>query len=153
MLSFKTIDFGGNIKEILASDINFNYRSISLPKNLIIISAKFKGSVSSRKEIEEKEKEMINKKKNDQPNQVKTCGSTFKNPTKKKAWELIKTSGCNSLRVGNVKMSDKHCNFFINEGEATSKEIEDLISKVRDIVFKKTKVNLELEVKIIGQNK
>ena len=50
-------------------------------------------------------------------------------------------------------MSDKHCNFFINEGEATSKEIEDLISKVRDIVFKKTKVNLELEVKIIGQNK
>ena len=63
LLSFKTIDFGGNIKEILASDINFNYRSISLPKNLIIISAKFKGSVSSRKEIEEKEKEMINKKK------------------------------------------------------------------------------------------
>jgi len=96
---------------------------------------------------------MVKKKKNSQPGQTKTCGSTFKNPKNRKAWELIKESGCENLKVGNAKVSEKHCNFLVNNGDATSKELEELINKVRDTVYQKTKINLELEIKIIGYNR
>ena len=73
------------------------------------------------------------------------------NTEKKKAWELIKESGCQNYKVGNAKISEKHCNFFINENNATAKDLEELINKVKDTVYQKTKINLELEIKIIGQ--
>ena len=95
---------------------------------------------------------MIEKKKIAQPSQIKTCGSTFKNPKNKKAWELIKESNCENLQVGNAKISEKHCNFFVNNGNATSKDLEELINKVKNEVFQKTKIDLELEIKIIGYN-
>ena len=95
---------------------------------------------------------MLEKKKKSQPSQVKTCGSTFKNSKTKKAWELIKESNCEKIKVGNAKISEKHCNFFINNGNATSKDLEELINKVKESVWKKTKINLELEIKIIGYN-
>ena len=95
----------------------------------------------------------MKKKKNSQPSQIKTCGSTFKNTKNKKAWELIKESDCQNLQIGNAKISDKHCNFFVNDGKATAKELEDLINKVKETVYLKTKTNLELEIKIIGCNK
>ena len=93
------------------------------------------------------------KKKLSQPSQIKTCGSTFKNVEKgKKAWELIKQSGCENLKEGDAMISQKHCNFFINNGNAKSKDIENLIQKVRRKKFlKKPAVNLELEIKIIGE--
>ena len=93
---------------------------------------------------------MINKKIT-QPSKIKTCGSTFKNPSVNKAWELIKKSNCSNLKIGGAKMSDLHCNFFLNDGSATAKDIENLINQVRKKVFNETGVNLELEIKIVGR--
>ena len=152
LYSIKVIDFFGNEKEILASDMKFDYRNSNLDHNLIITSVKLQGKTSSKKEIQKKQNLFIERKKNAQPKQVKTCGSTFKNAGNKKAWELIKESNCQNLQVGNAKISDKHCNFFINNGKATAKELEDLINKVKEKVYQKTKINLELEIKIIGHN-
>jgi UDP-N-acetylmuramate dehydrogenase len=93
----------------------------------------------------------LKKKANTQPLKVKTCGSTFKNPKNKKAWELIQESGCIGMKIGDAQISDKHCNFFINNGKAKSEDLEKLILQVKDKVFKKTGVKLELEVQIIGK--
>ena len=150
--SIKVINNNCQVNEILAKDIEFSYRGTNLEKNLLITSVKLIGKASMKKKIEEKQKAMVEKKKNSQPNQIKTCGSTFKNPKNKKAWELIKESNCENLKIGNAKISEKHCNFFINDGNATSKDLEKLINKVKENVYQKTKVNLELEIKIIGQN-
>ena len=141
------------LKEILANDIKFYYRGSNLAENFLIISAKLKGEHSTKEKILEKQEGMIEKKKKSQPNQIKTCGSTFKNPKNRKAWELIKESNCENFKVGNAKISEKHCNFFVNNGNATSKELEELINKVKKTVNEKTKINLELEIKIIGYNK
>ena len=65
---------------------------------------------------------------------------------------MIKESNCQDLQVGNAKISDKHCNFFVNDGKASAKDLEDLINKVKKIVYQKTKIKLELEIKIIGKN-
>ena len=93
----------------------------------------------------------MKEKKESQPNRIKTCGSTFKNHKNKKAWELIKKSECLNLTVGGASISDKHCNFFMNNGNATSSDVEKLIEKVKKKVFLKTGTNLELEIKIIGE--
>ena len=138
--------------EIKKEDIKFSYRGTNLPNHLIIISAKLKGFIGNKEEIEKKQLELIEKKKLSQPSQIKTCGSTFKNIGKgKKAWELIKLSGCENFKEGDAVISQKHCNFFVNNGNAKSRDIENLIQKVRKKVLEKTGVNLELEIKIIGE--
>ena len=139
-------------KEIKKDDINFLYRGTNLSNDLIVISAKFKGLISKKEKIEEKQSDFIQKKKLSQPSQIKTCGSTFKNiNTKKKAWMLIKEAGCDSFNEGDAIISKKHCNFFVNNGKAKSSDIENLIKKVKNEVFIKTGVNLELEIKIVGE--
>ena len=153
IFSLEVIDQDGNVKEIKKNQIKFFYRGCNLEDNLIILSAKFKGCLSEKKNIENKQFQLIQRKKESQPSQVKTCGSTFKNSKDKKAWELIKESNCEKMSVGNAKISEKHCNFFINEGDATSQDIEELINKVKKKVFEKTNINLELEIKILGKNK
>ena len=152
LLSIQVIDKNECIeKEIKSEDIKFLYRGTNLPKDLIIISAKLKGTIDIKNKIEKKQMEMIEKKKLSQPSQIKTCGSTFKNIDKnKKAWMLIKESGCDTLTEGGAMISKKHCNFFVNNGNAKSIDIENLINKVKKKVFTKTGVNLELEIKIIG---
>ena len=138
--------------EINREDIKFFYRGTNLPKQFIITSVKLKGENTSKSFIEKKQKEMINKKKSSQPSQVKTCGSTFKNiDSKKKAWELIKETGCDQFKEGDAIISEKHCNFFVNKGKAKSADIEKLINRVKKSVSDKTGVNLELEIKIIGE--
>jgi UDP-N-acetylmuramate dehydrogenase len=153
LISIRAIDLNNFSEiEINKKDIEFKYRGTDLPGNLIIISAKFKGSLMDREEIEKKQTELIEKKKLSQPSQIKTCGSTFKNINEnKKAWELIKESGCENLQEGDAMISKKHCNFFVNNGKAKSADIENLIKKVKKRVFSKTGVNLELEIKIIGE--
>ena len=151
--SINVIDMQGYQKNILAKEINFSYRGCNLEENLIITSVKLIGKKCLRQKIENKQKEMVERKKNSQPSQIKTCGSTFKNLKNKKAWELIKESNCGNFKVGGAQISEKHCNFFVNNGNATSKDLEKLINKVKETVFKKTKINLELEIKIIGYNK
>ena len=152
LVSLKAIDRKGKIKEIKRDEIKFSYRSCDLSDELIILSAKFKGDLKDKSNVEKKQLELIKRKKETQPSQVKTCGSTFKNPKDRKAWKLIKESGCEKISVGKAKISEKHCNFFINEGGATSNDIEQLIEKVKNQVLKKTGINLELEIKIIGIN-
>ena len=151
--SIKVIDIQGNSKEILTKNIKFSYRSTNLGENLLVTSVKLIGKKFMKQKIEEKQKAMKKKKKKSQPSQIKTCGSTFKNPKNKKAWELIKESNCENFKVGSAKISEKHCNFFVNDGNAKSKDLEELINKVKESVYQKTKINLELEIKIIGYNK
>ena len=150
LLSVQAMDLNGNIKVIPSSKIKFHYRGSDLDNDLIFISATLKGSIINKNEIEKKMKIFSDKKQKSQPLNIKTCGSTFKNSENKKAWELIKESGCNGMKVGDAQISEKHCNFFVNKGSANSKDLEKLISKVKKNVFNQTGINLELELQIIG---
>jgi len=151
LISIKVLDFKGNVKEIKRNEINFSYRGNNLPEDQIIISAKFHAENGDKILINEKIKKYSLEKKKSQPSQIKTCGSTFKNPKDKKAWELIKNSNCNLASFGKASISKKHCNFFINEGGASSEDIEKLINFVRQKVFEKYKITLDLELKIVGK--
>ena len=98
----------------------------------------------------------MEKKELSQPFKIKTCGSTFKNPKKtttESAWKLIKKSACENLKFGDAEISKKHCNFLINRKSATSSELEKLINAIKKKVFDNTGINLELELKIIGEKK
>ena len=153
LVSIRVIDTDScKESEIKSENIDFFYRKTNLPQKFIITSVKLKGRIESKENILKKQKNFIEKKKLSQPNQIKTCGSTFKNFSKeRKAWEIIKESGCNEFKVGDAAISTKHCNFFVNNGNAKSSDIEKLINKVKKTVFDKTGINLELEIKIIGE--
>ena len=153
LISIRAIDINQCIeREIKRDEIEFYYRGTNLSKDLIITSVKLKGKIKPKGMIEKIQNELIEKKKMSQPSQIKTCGSTFKNLSNdKKAWKLIKDSGCEDLREGDAALSKKHCNFFVNNGKAKSTDIENLIKKVKKTVNEKTGVNLELEIKIIGE--
>ena len=139
-------------REISKQDIKFFYRGTNLPEKYLITSVKLKGKIKPKDQIEKKQKHFIDKKKLSQPNQIKTCGSTFKNiEGKKKAWQLIKEAGCNKFKVGDASISEKHSNFFVNNGKAKSSDIEKLIQKVKQQVNNRSGVNLELEIKIVGE--
>ena len=123
--------------EIKKEDIKFLYRGSNLSSDLIIISAKLKGSVGRKEEIERDQAQLVEKKLS-QPSQIKTCGSTFKNiSSDKKAWMLIKEAGCDNLSEGDATISQKHCNFFVNNGNAKSSDIENLIKKSKKKYMKK----------------
>jgi UDP-N-acetylmuramate dehydrogenase len=153
LLSIQVIDTNNyREEEIKKEDIKFLYRGTDLPKDLIIVSAKFRGLTTNKDEIEKKQSNLIERKKLSQPSQIKTCGSTFKNINKdKKAWKLIKEAGCENFKEGDAMISQKHCNFFVNNGKAKSSDIENLIKRVKAKVYAETGVNLELEIKIIGE--
>ena len=153
LVSVKVIDIDECVeKEIKRNEIEFFYRGTSLPAEVIITSVKLKGKLEDKKIIKKKQESYIEKKKLSQPSQIKTCGSTFKNiSSEKKAWKLIKESGCQQLTQGDAMISKKHCNFFVNNGNAKSADIEKLINKVKEIVREKAGVNLELEIKIVGE--
>ena len=151
LVSVQVMDFQGKMKVIYSSDIKFSYRGCNLGNNLIFVSATFKGKSDNKLNIQKKVNNLIKQKKEDQPTKIKTCGSTFKNPENGKAWKLIKDSGCGGMKVGDAYISEKHCNFFVNKGKATSKDLEELIYKVKSKVFNKTGINLELELQIIGE--
>tara|TARA_Y100000590_G_scaffold250681_1_gene281593 strand:- start:2512 stop:3429 length:918 start_codon:yes stop_codon:yes gene_type:complete len=152
IVSVQAIDFNGNVLTIPSSEISFKYRSTNLPKNLIYLSGTFKGILSSKEIIKKKINDLKNKKELSQPIRVKTSGSTFKNPTdqtNKKVWELIRESidlkEVNKM-FGDARLSEKHCNFLINKEKASSKDMKNLINFIKENVYKKTGVNLELEI-------
>jgi len=151
LVSVQALDLDGRIRIIPKSNIKFSYRKCDLDKNLIFISATFKGTKKKKSEIEITTNKLVERKKADQPSKIKTCGSTFMNPENNKAWKLIKDSGCSEMENGDACISQKHSNFFINRGKAKSKDLEDLINNVKKKVYSKTGINLELEIKIIGQ--
>jgi UDP-N-acetylmuramate dehydrogenase len=153
VLSISVIDMNGEIKIINNKDINFSYRKSSLTKNQIITNIEMKGSFLKKEKVIEIMRNLKNKKDFEQPYKIKTGGSTFKNPRNldKKAWELIKESGCADLRVGGIKLSKLHCNFLENLDGATSEDAENLIENIKQQVFKKTNINLELELEVVGK--
>ena len=151
LISAQVMDLNGKIKIIKSSDISFFYRGSNLDNDLIFISATFKGRKEEKSNIENLMHDFSQRKKNSQPSKIKTCGSTFKNPENKKAWKLIRDSGCIGMKVGDAEISEKHCNFFVNNGKAKSEDLEKLIYQVKNKVFDKTGINLELEIQIIGE--
>ena len=151
--SISIIDMSGEIKIVNNKDINFAYRNSSITKNQIITNVEMKGAKLDKQKILENMKYLKNKKDTEQPQKIKTGGSTFKNPkdSNKKAWQLIKESGCSDLRIGDIKLSNLHCNFLENLGKASSEDVENLIKNIKEAVFKKTNINLELELEVIGE--
>ena len=152
LLSIQAIDKSGNVLTIPSKDIKFEYRKNHLSEDLIFLSASFKGVISDYKKINTKMKELKFLKEKNQPIRIKTSGSTFKNPilqTEKKVWELIKESVPLDKSFGDACISEKHCNFFVNRGEATFKDMNKLINFVAKKVFEKTGINLEKEIKIL----
>ena len=151
MVSVQVMDFSGKIRVIYSSDIKFSYRGSNLDNKLIFISATFQGKKNNKSNIKKKINNLVEQKKKDQPSKIKTCGSTFKNPENRKAWKLIKDSGCAGMSIGDAYISEKHCNFFVNRGHSKSLDLENLIYKVKSKVLDNTGINLELELQIIGE--
>ncbi len=152
LISIQTIDKLGNIRTIKSEDIKFDYRNNDLPEDLVFLSASFRGKKSIRNQIlNETNKLKVEKEKN-QPTKIKTSGSTFKNPisqTKKKVWELIRESVSLDITFGDACISEKHCNFFVNKGNAKFDDMKKLVDYVSKKVFEKTGINLEKEIKIL----
>ena len=151
LISVQAIDFNGKVITIPANKINFKYRNTDLPKEIIFLSATFKGSKKNNIEIENYMEQLKNKKEQAQPTKIKTGGSTFKNPidqTDKKVWQLIKDSIPKGLKFGDAEISDKHANFFVNKKDATYDDMKKLIDNVKSKVKDKTGININLEIVI-----
>ena len=152
LISIQAIDQMGNVITIPSKDIRFEYRKNNLPDDLIFLSASFKGKKGNREDIVNKTNELKSEKDKNQPTRIKTSGSTFKNPilqTKKKVWELIKESVPLDKKFGDACISDKHCNFFVNTGNASFQDMKKLIDYVSKKVLEKTGISLEKEIKIL----
>tara|TARA_B100000963_G_scaffold339860_1_gene337954 strand:- start:844 stop:1752 length:909 start_codon:yes stop_codon:yes gene_type:complete len=152
LLSVQAIDKIGNIRTIPSKDIKFDYRKNNLSEDLIFLSASFKGFKKDIMEIKNEIKNMRIKKEKNQPTKIKTSGSTFKNPikqTEKKVWELIRESVPLNKSFGDACISQKHCNFFVNKGNATYEDMSNLIDFVSKKVLEKTGISLEKEIKIL----
>ena len=152
LISVQAINFNGKVITIPSNNIIFKYRETNIPKDLIFLSGTFKGKLSKKDIIKKKIEDLKNKKELAQPFRVKTGGSTFKNPidqTDKKVWELINESidinQANKM-FGDAVVSEKHCNFLINKENASSYDMKNLINFIKENVYKKTGVKLELEI-------
>ena len=152
LVSIQAINRSGRVITISADKVSFEYRSNDLAKDLIFLSASFKGVKKDKKQIVSKVYELKKRKDSTQPTKIKTSGSTFKNPinqTDKKVWELIKESVPLETTFGDAAISDKHCNFFVNKNNATFNDMNKLIEFVMEKVEKKTGIKLEKEIKIL----
>ena len=152
LISIQAVNKSGKVITIPAKDINFKYRDSGLSDDLIFLSASFKG-FKKDKDIIKNEIELLKKKKEKaQPTKIKTSGSTFKNPvgqSDKKVWQLIKESVPLKKSFGDACISEKHCNFFVNKGNAKFEDMKNLIDFVSESVFKKTGIKIETEIKIL----
>ncbi len=152
LISIQLVDFKGLVKSIPANKINFNYRSIELPKDLIFLSATLKGKKKNSERINKYMNELNKIKNMAQPTKIKTSGSTFKNPinqTDKKVWELIRESVENEISYGDAVISKKHANFFVNKKNAKSDDMKSLINFVKKKVKDQTGIKLELEIVVV----
>lgn len=154
LLNVVALDWSGNLVELQNEDFNFSYRTNKIAQDFIFVEARFAVVKSNSHDVGLKISQFNKKREESQPIRSKTGGSTFKNPKEicgRKAWELIDEAGCRGMQVGDAQMSQKHCNFMINNGNAKAKDLIDLGNKVIDLVLQKTGVNLEWEIKIIGR--
>lgn len=150
LIEIHCIDFTGASVILSKKDIKYAYRNGNIPKNLIITSCLLKTSFLPKGDLENTIRKIKKERIQSQPIGEKTCGSTFKNPPGMKAWQLIDSSGCRGMRCGGASLSGLHCNFIINDNQATSKDILGLINNIKERVFKHHGIMLEEEIKIIG---
>jgi len=152
LISVQAINKSGQVITIPAKEINFKYRDSGLSNDLIFLSASFKGFKKDSNSIRSEMIKLKEKKEKAQPTKIKTSGSTFKNPldqSDKKVWELIKESVPLEKSFGDACISEKHCNFFVNKGNAKFDDMKKLIEFVAESVLKKTGVKLQTEIKIL----
>lgn len=147
------VGFDGKKHHFSAHDIDFRYRHSSIDPRIIITSVSLEGKPGRSDDITSQMQTIIKDRNMAQPTGVRTGGSTFKNPKGMKAWELIDLAECRGKKLGFAKVSDKHCNFLINQGMATSYDLENLGEKVRADVLAATGVTLEWEIRILGEEK
>ena len=144
------LDGEGHKVTLTKADMGFVYRHTAAPEDLIFVEAVFEGTRDAPEAIKARMEELVANREASQPIRAKTGGSTFKNPPGQKAWELIDKAGCRGLMHGAAQVSEKHCNFLINTGDATAADIEALGEDVRRRVLQSQGVALEWEIKRIG---
>lgn len=160
LIEAKAIDFAGNLHVFSNENFAFHYRGSDLvnrSKNdfkggLIFVEATFQTTKSTIEAVAAKIDECNKKREESQPIRAKTSGSTFRNPTEqtdKRSWQLIDEAGCRGATVGDAQMSEKHCNFMLNCGNASSQDLIDLAHKVQDAVKKNSGVDLHFEIKVV----
>lgn len=158
LVEAEAVDEKGKMHKIKCEDMGFSYRCNSISPGWIFTGAVFKGKKAPVHLVEDKIREMSKHRHDTQPDGAGTSGSTFKNPDQsvcegKKAWQLIDEAGCRGLQIGGAKVSEKHCNFFMNTGNATADDIEKLGAEVSRRVREKFGITLEWEIRKIGDEK
>ncbi len=142
---------GGGTRWVPASELAFGYRSSALPRDWIVLALEMEGRPDARERIARRMEALIAERERSQPLRTRTGGSTFRNPPGARAWELIAAAGCRGLRLGGARVSEKHCNFLINEGGASAADLEALGEEVRRRVREATGVTLEWEIERLGR--
>jgi len=149
----KAMDKNNNIVELINEQMNFRYRgSIVGDENLIVLGVELKLEEGEYSSIEEKMKDLTNRRVSKQPLEYPSAGSTFKRPEGYFAGKLIDDAGLRGVRYGDAQVSEKHCGFIINAGEATYEQVITLIKMIQKVVYDKFNVVLEPEVKIVGDD-
>jgi UDP-N-acetylmuramate dehydrogenase len=141
----------GTFITVPAADLEYSYRHSNLPEGAIVVAARFRGTPGKREEIGAEMDRIAHAREETQPLRSKTGGSTFKNPPGDKAWRLVDAAGCRGLKLGGAQVSEKHANFLINTGDATSGDIEGLGEEVRRRVSESQGVTLEWEIQRVGR--
>ncbi len=141
----------GELHRLGTIEMGFTYRRCAVPEDWIFVGGVFAGRPDEPKAIHARIQEIQSKREESQPIRARTGGSTFVNPTGHKAWQLIDDAGCRGLRKGGAMVSEKHCNFLINTGDATGADIEALGEEVRRRVRDKSGIELAWEIKRIGR--
>jgi UDP-N-acetylmuramate dehydrogenase len=150
LLEARGVDRAGNIRVYSNADMHYTYRHCGAPDDVIFTQAIFEGQPGDRATIAAEMDKITESREATQPIKSRTGGSTFKNPPGQKAWQLIDGAGCRGLVVGDAQVSELHCNFLINRGNATATDIETLGETVRRRVKETSGVTLEWEIKRIG---
>jgi len=141
----------GSLITLSAAELKFSYRYSALPEGAIVVSARFCGQPGDPAAIAAEMERIAAAREASQPLRSRTGGSTFKNPPGMKAWQLIDAAGCRGLTLGGAQVSEKHANFLINTGNATSADIEGLGELVRERVYAASGVSLEWEIQRVGR--
>tara|TARA_B100001540_G_scaffold304899_1_gene315164 strand:- start:329 stop:1234 length:906 start_codon:yes stop_codon:yes gene_type:complete len=152
LISIQAVNKLGQVITIPSKEINFKYRDSGLSEDFIFLSASFKGYKKDKNIIENEMRFLKERKEKTQPTRIKTSGSTFKNPidqSDKKVWQLIRESVPLEKSFGDASISEKHCNFFVNKGNAKFEDMKNLIEFVSKCVLEKTGIKLETEIKIL----
>lgn len=151
LVSARAVRRSGEIVTLSNEDFSYSYRHSDVPDDLIFVDGLFQGKSGERAQIEAHMAEITQKREESQPIRTKSGGSTFKNPEGHKSWQLVDEAGCRGLTRGGAQVSEMHCNFLINTGDAKAADLEGLGEEVRTRVKQTSGVSLEWEIKRIGE--